>query len=577
MPDGEPGTAATVGAACGALAFAFSATLWEHAVKFTPYILTAVFTGLILLTMVRWWEVADRAGAWRWIALLTLLFGIDFSVHRTNALLMPGAIAWILIRHPRTMRQPRAWLAAFAGMAAGLSLQLAVMPLAAHTQSPLNMFDPSTWSRFWDYVSLANAGGGFLVDLWPRKADLWSVQTADFLRVLATSFLYRGTPVRILGWLPALVALAGLFVLVRRHPRLGAALAVVMLLHAGLTVLYFNIPANFFRSFDRHYLPVFVTVGVAVAYGASALAQNVARLVTHRWWSGAAVGAAALIVPGAQLAANWSTHDASDRWFTRDYAANALGALPPNAIYFTVGDNDSFPVWYLQSVEGVRPDVRIVNLGMTNADWYVDQLRRDPSFPLTLTGSALRDYRARWSDSLFVVPVQGSPEGLGLPSRTMAPESISMQPKPMSGTEVVPSDVVLLDLLRTNRWRTPLTFAITIGSGLGWLRPFAQLEGLHWRILPLPNPPPDPEALRDNLIERYEYRGYADPSVEIEDVTRTIGLQYLAGFEALMRHDAGQESRDRCRATRAHLFSSLPPARLQWPSGEAAKLESVCP
>jgi hypothetical protein len=84
-----------------------------------------------------------------------------------------------------------------------------------------------------------------------------------------------------------------------------------------------------------------------------------------------------------QLVGNWSANDAARRYFTRDYALNALLGLPENAFYFTVGDNDTFPVMYVQAVEGVRPDVRLVNLSLANTDWYIDQLRRrDPSFPV---------------------------------------------------------------------------------------------------------------------------------------------------------------------------------------------------
>ena len=85
---------AVAGAALGALTFAFSATLWGHAVMFTPYVLTALFTALILYTMLAWWQSADRPDSWRWLLLLGFLFGLDFSVHRTNSLLIPGALAW---------------------------------------------------------------------------------------------------------------------------------------------------------------------------------------------------------------------------------------------------------------------------------------------------------------------------------------------------------------------------------------------------------------------------------------------------------------------------------------------------
>ena len=279
-------TAATwpvlAGAGTGALAFAFSVTLWEHAIKFTPYVLTVVFTGLILLTLVRWWESADRPESWRWIALLTFLFGFDFSVHRTNALLIPGALAWILVRRPRTLADSRSWFAAIGGMVAGLSFQLLVMPISSITTSPLNMFQPDTWSRFWDYVSLAQTGGNFQLTLWPRKSPFWSNQVADVLQVFGANVLHHRSSLGIAGWLPGLTGLIGLAWLWRRAPRFALAFSILFLLQLSATVLYFNIPADFFRSLDRHYLPVLTTFAVAIAVGAGAVMLRLADIWKRR-------------------------------------------------------------------------------------------------------------------------------------------------------------------------------------------------------------------------------------------------------------------------------------------------------
>lgn len=570
--------ATAFGAALGALTFAFSATLWEHAIKFTPYVLTALFTALILFTMLRWWEVADQPNAWRWLAVLALLFGLDFSVHRTNALLIPGALAWIVVRHPRTLLRPRPWLAGGGGMAAGLALQLLVIPISAATQSPLNMFEPSNWARFWDYVSLAQSGGGFLIELWPRNGAVWSVQVRDFLQVLGDNFFHRATAIGILGWLPALAAVLGLLMLWRRNRRLGLAFTILVLLHAAMTVLYFNIPPDYFRPFDRHYLPVFVTLGVLIACGLGVMAQQIRPALMTRWRSAAAFAAAALmIVPSAQLIGNWRTHDASKRYFTRDYAVNALGALPPNAIYFTVGDNDSFPVWYLQAVEGVRPDVRVVNLSMANTSWYVEQLaRHDPSFPVTRAADG-RPIASEISDTTVVIAIAGTAEQVGLPADTSLPASITVRLRPTVGNEFLPADAVLLDIVSTNQWRAPLAFSITVGDGaLGWLKPYSRLEGVYWRIVPVEDLGPNRVKLRANLLERYDYRGYADPSITIDDTSRTMAFQYFSAFTTLLDADQAHGAADQCREAARRLLAVLPPERLTLPGGGREEIEARC-
>jgi hypothetical protein len=574
---GESNGGTAVGAASGALAFAFSATLWEHAIKFTPYVLTVVVTALILLAMMRWWENAERPGSWRWLFVIGVLLGLDFSVHRTNALLVPALLAWILVRRPRAVLRPGSWASGVLGVAAGLSVQLLIMPISAGTSSPLNMFEPSAWGRFWDYVSLAQAGGGFLVDLWPRNADLWSVQVADFLRVLRENLLHWATPAGLLGLLPALAALGGVALLVRRDRRLGLAIVLVVFLHAAATVVYFNIPAAYFRPFDRHYLPVLVTIGVLMACGLGAVTQGVARVAAARRFGSALPGAALVaLVPMAQLAGNWRAHDASARWFARDYAANALEALPPNAIYFTVGDNDTFPVLYLQAVEHVRPDVRIVNMSMANTSWYVDQIaERDPTFPIS---QARREAgSAPPLDTIAVIPIRNTPEGLGLPAGSRVPESVTVIPRPFLGPSTLPADIVLVDIVRTNAWRAPLTFAITAApNGPGWLTPYARLDGLFWRIVPVPGLSTDREVLRQTLLARYSYRGYADSSIIVDDVSAIIGRQYYSALGALLDAERATGDRERCRSTATTLFAALPPGRTRLPPADRAALEARC-
>jgi hypothetical protein len=566
--EGSPGArgAAPAGAALGALAFAFADAVWEHAIKFTPYILTAVFTALILWTMLRWWEEADDPHAWRRLAWLGLLFGLDFSVHRTNALLLPALLAWILLRRARTLRDSRSWLVGAGGMAAGLAFQLLIIPIAAATDSVLNFGEPDNWGRFWGYVSLESLGGGFLVDLFPRNAPFWSAQAGDLLRVLGASFLRWTDSVGPLGALPALAGVGGLVHLWRRDQRLGGALALVLLLQSAATVLYFNIPASFFRPFDRHYLPVCVAFGLAVAYGLAVLAHQIASLWARRRQVVAAIGGLlVLLVPTVQLAGNWAAHDASRRFFARDFAANLLEGLPPDAILITNGDNDTFPLLYLQEVEGVRSDVQLVNRSLANTFWFVDRImERDPTFPISLDREQRRTLAPReWSDTTLMVSVEGTPGQLGLPAGSAVPASITLHATPTLEHLVLPVDLVLLDMLRTNRWRRPLCFSLTVGDdGMGWLRPYGRLDGLHWRVVPIADPEPDLAILRHNLLTTYAYRGYADSTVRIDPVARGMGLMYQDLFLALIREEEERGSAAGHRAVIARYREALPCVRL---------------
>jgi hypothetical protein len=571
--------AIAVGAALGALTVACGDTLWEHAIKFTPYVLSAVFTGLIVCAMLRWWEEADRPHAWRRLTWLALLFGIDFSVHRTNALLLPAVLVWILLRRARTLREGKVWLGGAGGLLAGLAVQLLIIPIAASTDSILNMGDASNLTRFWDYVSLRMLGGGFLVDFFPRKAPLWSTQAADFVRVMGANFFRWDGPLGLLGILPALAGIAGLAELLRRNRRLGTAFALVLLIQATMTVLYFNIPAEFFRPFDRHYLPVCLTFGIAVAYGSGVFLAHLARIAARRPLLAAALGALLLVLmPASQLTANWADRNASRRYFTRDFAVNMLQGLPPDAVLLTAGDNDTFPLWYVQTVEGVRPDVQIVNRPLTNTVWYVEQiLRRDPSFPVSLSREERLALTPRpWPDTM-VVSVEGAVEQPGVTASTPIPQTMILRAAPGPSNFMLPADQVMLDVLRTNRWRRPLCVAITVpDEGIGWFHDYARLDGLFWRIMPIADPAVDPAVLRTNLLETYTYEGYADPAVRLDPVSRNMGTLYVRPFTMLMNAEKQGGSVAACHEVAVEYLNALPPTRLGRDMLPAAEAEALC-
>src|SRR6185437_11834182 len=448
---------------------------------------------------------------------------------------------------------------------AGLLLQLLLIPIATFGRSPLDFNYPNTLSSLWDYVTIKQLGGSFLLQLFPRKSPIWSSQSADLLRTLRDDF-GRWRWGFGLGALPAVAALGGFVALWRRRPRLATAVLALFALQASLTVLYFNIPADYFRTLDRHYLPVVVTIGLLAACGLGAAADVVLRSFRSRGriLPVALLAALIVLVPAEQLAMNWHSHDASSRYFTHDYARNVLEQLPPNAIYFTVGDNDTFPIMYLQAVEGVRPDVTNINLSIANVpDWPERLRRRDPSLRLSLDAAARQTLVARrWTDSLVDLPVSGRPADFDLPPATVLPASVALHVEPVNGTHMIPAEVVLLDIIRTNGWRRPLASATTgTQSAMEWLAPYSRLDGLYFRIVPIKNAPADAALLRENLIGRAIYRGYADPSIPLDGVSRTLGAQAYGGLIALLEADRAAGLPDECGSDRAALLAKLPLAR----------------
>jgi len=133
--------------------------------------------------------------------------------------------------------------------------------------------------------------------------------------------------------------------------------------------------------------------------------------------------------------------------------------------------------------------------------------------------------------------------------------------------------------VRTNAWRRPLTFSITIGQGASWLEPFARLDGLHYRLVPLEHPGLNARTLRTNLLS-HNFRGFADSAVVIDDVTRNMGMVYFRAFGALLDADAGAGSSDpavtQCRDDLSRIRSLIPPERLAMTPDEQYKLKVRC-
>jgi hypothetical protein len=224
-------------AAAGWLATAYH--LWTYATQFTPYGLTATFTALLLFLFLRWWDRAESRDDLPGLALFAFIMGLDVSVHRTNQMLLPAAITGVLLRRPRLLLRPQAYAIAALAYVTGVASQLGYLALSARRPF-LDMAEMRSLGDVWHFIRLDALGGGFLVDLWPRRADPWRVQLADWL-----AFLWRsmGATSATRGAALAL-ACAGLVRLARLSRRKTLYL-LASFLSAGLgAVIFFNRPEH---------------------------------------------------------------------------------------------------------------------------------------------------------------------------------------------------------------------------------------------------------------------------------------------------------------------------------------------
>lgn len=113
-----------------------------------------------------------------------------------------------------------------------------------------------------------------------------------------------------------------------------------------------------------------------IGIGALAIIETLKKYMSETVAASATGVVTLLLVPGIMAVENWDDHDRSGRYTARDLGANYLKTCQPNGIIFTNGDNDTFPLWYNQEVEGVRTDTRVCNLSYLQTDWYINQMRR---------------------------------------------------------------------------------------------------------------------------------------------------------------------------------------------------------
>jgi hypothetical protein len=515
------------------MTLAMGETMWRYSVQFTPYVLTATFTGLIIWAMLRWWETSNRSDNLRLIFVILLLIGLDFSVHRTNILLLPGVIVWVALRRPKLFLRFKAWLTGAAGLILGLIFHLFTIPIAARNPV-INAGDPSNWARFYDYISLKQYGGGWLVNLFPRKGNFLNVQLTDYWQYFTNNFLNTDGTLGLIGILPAVLFLLGLVVLFIKNIKFAAGMLTLFVLFSLGAVFYFNLPENFYWPMDRHYLPSFLIFAVIAAFGAGSFLVHIFNFNRRYHHIPTVLALIVLIlIPANQITRNYNSQNASDRHFAYDYAQNILLNVQPDAIVYIMGDN-YWPPFYLNTAEKIRPDVTVVSTSLTNTPWYIRQLiEREPDFPLPQTEEELnsRDIPS-WKDSTVIFPVDSSVEIYRWPDSLAMPDSIAINVTPTLADQfLMRQDWLLLKIMQENQWRRPIYFT----NPPAWLKSYCRPEGLVHCLLPYDSALFEGSVLQENLMDNYIYRGYADPSIVVNKFSRSTGQELFEAFLNLAR------------------------------------------
>ncbi|MBL6446862.1 DUF2723 domain-containing protein [Fulvivirga sp. 29W222] len=403
--------------------------------------------------------------------------------------------------------------------------------------------------------------------------------------------------------IPLILGIIGLFYQYQKNKKDFAFVAMLFFLTGIALILYLNSPPIEPRERDYIYVGSYYAFAIWIGFSVLALGDLLAKFSARKT---AAILSSVLCLTGPALMATegWDDHDRDNRYFSVDSAKNFLASTTENAILYTGGDNDTFPLWYVQEVEGFRTDARVVVLSYYNTDWYIKQSMRpvygSEAFPYTLTfenykQNGLNDYLPYEDYKLnsidvkqFLQLVKKEDKRLRqkygttnvVPSRTFTIDvnkdkvrSLNIIPEGMDSLLVdqmvfslkrgknalEKKDLAILDVLASANWERPIYLNNTSMQQINFdLRRYAIQEGNAYRILPISNPNPkkdfvNTKVMYDNLMNNFNYRELDNPNVYYNQDYRNFVLNHRTSFNTLAT--ALIDKGDKERARKALMFS----------------------
>ncbi len=406
--------------------------------------------------------------------------------------------------------------------------------------------------------------------------------------------------------LPFLLGLLGMFFHYRRHKKDFWVVMLLFFMTGIAIVMYLNQPPYQPRERDYAYTGSFYAFAIWIGIGVLALYELLQK--RSKLAMPIALGVTS-IVPILVLVQNFDDHDRSQRYVARDMGKNYLNSCEKNAILFTYGDNDTFPLWYVQDVENARPDVRICNVTLLNGDWYIDQMKRkvyssDP-LPISMDNSK---YENEVRNSVFVRDDIKRPVDISqaldlvlsddprtklrtqsgtlysyLPSKqlkitvnkqkvlstgTVSADKASQIEDSIiiniPGSYISKSDLAILDMLAHNDWERPIYFDLSVVNTSSLkLDKYLQNEGFAYRLVPLRNNSGEPminsDILYNRLMNQFTW-GNLNKNILVDETLRnTIDVIQLKNNFYLLAQQLNNEGKnDKARQVIEKLYSILP-------------------
>jgi len=389
--------------------------------------------------------------------------------------------------------------------------------------------------------------------------------------------------------IPFLLGLLGIYWHFKNDPKHALAVMALFFMTGLAIVLYLNQPDPQPRERDYSYVGSFYAFSIWIGLGYAGLMELIRGNMKKKKDDPTAHSNTLPVVvfvvlfiasPILLLAKNFDTHNRKGRYIAWDYSYNMLETCEPNAILITNGDNDTFPLWYLQEVDSIRRDVRIVNLSLLNTAWYIQQLRDlEPKVPIGISDTELT--------KLGLVPWKKRQVTLTVPKSAgenfardfqnkfqnipiAAPEKINFEVQPTLntpyGSVLRVQDYMILRILNNNKWRKPVYFAVTVAKKnmLGELQEYLRMDGLALKLVPYKNWKISPENLERNLTEVYQYRGLQDPSVYYDKNILGLLQNYRTAYLQVSEYYARSKDLEKVNSLMEDMEKNIPSSVIPW-------------
>ena len=412
-------------------------------------------------------------------------------------------------------------------------------------------------------------------------------------------------------FLPLILGLIGLLFHVKRNGKDAWVVFLLFLLTGLAIVVYLNQYPNQPRERDYAYAGSFYAFAIWIGLGVMAIAEKTASFIKNSKINSIAITVVCLLlVPVIMASEGWDDHDRSGKYAARDFATNYLEHCDKNAVLYTIGDNDTFPLWYAQEVEGVRTDVRVVNYMLSSGYWYVHQMARkiydaDP-LPLTINHDQYNNgtndlvpYIDRnipgYTELKDVINVIASENVLtkanygntkvnffptkkvkltvdsaacvdnGIVPRELAHLIVKEVEWEISANTLYKNDLAFLDFLANNNWKRSIYFSNpSVVKSVFNATDYMHLDGVVYKFMPIKSTSQDNiggilvDQTYDKLMNKSQWGNLNKPGVSVDrESARNVSIA-LNGFIRLSRELVSENKLDSAAAIIDKCFEEFP-------------------